>query len=134
MTASSPTPSSAAAAGRPRCSPGWRPPMRDSAAGSLADLAELLARVTERETLEEAPGKSGARIERVVIDGQRYVLKHMDPGSDWTIRASGSLRGASLTLWERGILARLPDCLNQPILAVAGEGTDGRGVRPRRPP
>ncbi len=71
-------------------------------AGGLADLNELLSGATERETLEEAPGKSGARIERVVIDGQRFVLKHMDPGSDWSIRASGSLRGASLLLWERG--------------------------------
>jgi hypothetical protein len=95
-------------------------------ADGLADLDELLAQVTERETLEEAPGKSGARIERVVIDGQRYVLKHLDPAGDWTVRASGSLRGASLTLWERGILARLPDCLNQPIVAVAVENTDAQ--------
>ncbi len=36
------------------------------------------------------------------------------------MRASGSLRGAPLELWERGILDRLPDCLNQPIVA-AGE-------------
>jgi hypothetical protein len=92
--------------------------------GGLADLDELLSGISERETLEEAPGKSGARIERVMIDGRRFVLKHMDPGSDWTIRASGSLRGASLLLWERGILAGLPDCLSQPIVAVAVEHTD----------
>ena len=57
--------------------------MRDADLASLSDLDELLAVVTERETLQEAPGKSGARIERVVIDGQRYVLKH------WTRAATG---------------------------------------------
>jgi hypothetical protein len=56
-----------------------------------------------------------------VIDGQAYVLKHLDLGRDWTMRASGCLRGAPLVLWERGILARLPGCLNQPIVAAAPE-------------
>jgi hypothetical protein len=69
--------------------------------------------------LAGVPGKSGARLERVVIGGQPYVLKHIDLAEDWTMRASGCLRGASLTLWERGILARLPDCFNQPIVGAA---------------
>ena len=46
------------------------------------------------------------------------MLKHLDLAGDWTMRASGSLRGAPLELWERGILDRLPDCLNQPIVAA----------------
>jgi Phosphotransferase enzyme family len=88
------------------------------------DVAELLADATERTSLAEAPGKSGARLERVVIGGQPYLLKHLDLADDWTMRASGCLRGAPLTLWERGILARLPDCFNQPIVgAVREEGT-----------
>jgi hypothetical protein len=69
--------------------------------------------------LAEAPGKSGAVLERVVIDGERYVLKRLDLADDWTMRAAGSLRGAPLELWERGILARLPSCFNQPIVAAA---------------
>ena len=84
-------------------------------------LAELLASATERTALDEVPGKSGATLERVVIDGQDYVLKHLDLTQDWTMRASGCLRGAPLVLWERGILARLPDCLNQPIVGAAPE-------------
>jgi len=84
-------------------------------------LADLLSGATERAGLDEAPGKSGATLERVVIDGQPYVLKHLDLAEDWTMRASGCLRGAPLVLWERGILARLPGCLNQPIVAAAPE-------------
>src|SRR5258707_15126942 len=37
------------------------------------------------------------------------------------MRARGALRGAPLELWERGILARLPDCFNQPIVGAAPE-------------
>ena len=61
------------------------------------ELADLLMGATERAGLDEAPGKSGASLERVVIDGQAYVLKHLDLGRDWTMRASGCLRGARST-------------------------------------
>jgi hypothetical protein len=99
-----------------------------SAAGPVfGDVAELLAGATERTALDGAPGKSGARLERVVIGGQPYVLKHLDLAVDWTVRAAGDLRGAPLTLWERGILARIPACFNQPIVGVAREEAAGPG-------
>jgi hypothetical protein len=91
----------------------------------FGDVSGLLAGASERAPLDDAPGKSGARLERVVIGGQRYVLKHLDLGADWTVRAAGDLRGAPLTLWERGILDRLPACFNQPIVAVARERGEG---------
>jgi hypothetical protein len=94
------------------------------APATFASVAELVAGATERTPLEGA-GKSGARLERVVIGGQRYVLKHLDLAEDWTMRASGCLRGAPLLAWERGLLARLPACFNQPIVGVAPE--DGAG-------
>ncbi len=82
------------------------------------ELARLLEGATERVTLDEAPGRSGARLERVVIGGQPYVLKHLDLAEDWTMRASGCLGGPPLALWQLGVLARLPDCFNQPIVGV----------------
>src|SRR5690242_17336679 len=135
MTVSCRTWSSVGVAGRPRCSPRWRRPVPDP-------LAELLANATERTGLDEVPGKSGASLERVVIDGQDYVLKHLDRSGDWTMRASGCLPGAPLILWERGILARLPGCLNQPIVAAAPgparvlpppHGRPARGILGLRP-
>ena len=89
-------------------------------------LADLLGDATERTVLDGAPGKSGARLERVVIGGQPFVLKRLSLADDWTMRASGSLRGAPLELWERGILARLPGCINQPIVAAVREPPDGQ--------
>ena len=93
-------------------------------------LAELLASATKREPVADAPGKSGAVLERLEIDGEPYVLKHLDLASDWTMRASGSLSGAPLELWERGILDQLPQCLNQPIVAAGREERSG-GARSR---
>jgi hypothetical protein len=91
-------------------------------------LVELLAAATKREPVGGAPGKSGAVLERLEIDGESYVLKHLDLANDWTMRASGSLCGPPLELWRRGILDRLPDCLNQPIVAARIE--PGTGARP----
>jgi len=92
----------------------------------FASVTELIAGATSRVSLTEGAGKSGARIERLVISGQPYVLKHLDLAQDWTMRASGCLRGAPLLAWERGLLARLPACFNQPIVGVAPEDGDGR--------
>ena len=94
----------------------------------FASVTDLIAGATERTSLTEGAGKSGARLERVVIGGQPYVLKHLDLAQDWTMRASGCLRGAPLLAWERGLLARLPACFNQPIVGVAPE--DGHGPAP----
>jgi Phosphotransferase enzyme family len=90
-----------------------------------ASVTDLIAGATERTSLTEGAGKSGARLERVVINGQPYVLKHLDLAEDWTMRASGCLRGAPLLAWERGLLARLPACFNQPIVGVAPEHGGG---------
>jgi hypothetical protein len=86
-----------------------------------ADLAGLLARATRWEEIESA-GKSGARLERLSIDDQPYVLKHLDLDRDWTMRAAGAIGGATSELWRRGLLGRLPSCINQPIVAVACQG------------
>ncbi len=90
-------------------------------------VAGLLASATRREAMADAPGKSGASLERLEIDGQAYVLKHLDLAADWTMRASGCLRGVPLELWECGVLDQLPSCLNQPIVGVIREGGTGTG-------
>jgi hypothetical protein len=96
------------------------------APSSPASVAELVAGATSRTSMTEGAGKSGARLERLVIGGQPYVLKHLDLTEDWTMRASGCLRGAPLVAWERGLLARLPACLNQPIVGVVPVAGAGR--------
>jgi hypothetical protein len=85
----------------------------------LASLDELLDGASDREVITDGAGKSGAVLERLRIGGERYVLKHLDRTRDWTMRAAGILDGASRLLWERGVLTDLPECFDQPIVAVA---------------
>ena len=81
---------------------------------------ELLADATDVTEIDSA-GKSGARLERASIDGEPYVVKYLDPAVDWTMRAAGVDGSATLELWRRGILDRLPESINQPIVGVAYE-------------
>lgn len=85
-------------------------------------IDDLLAGTVDREVID-SPGKSGAELVRVTIDGTPYVVKFLDPATDWTMRAAGVAGGPVLELWRRGVLDLLPDCLNQPIVGVGH--TDG---------
>jgi hypothetical protein len=82
-------------------------------------VEQLVARASERTPIEDGAGKSGATLERLTIDGESFVLKQLSRHDDWTMRAAGVLQGASLLIWQRGLLQRLPECLNQPIVAVS---------------
>jgi len=84
-----------------------------------ASVDDLLAGASEREPMADGAGKSGALLERVVIDGQRYVVKYLHLADDWTMRAAGDFTSATFTAWRKGLLARLPDCIDQPIFGVA---------------
>ena len=83
----------------------------------LGSADELLRGATDRTPLA-SNGKSGARLETVTLDGERYVVKHLD--DDWSLRAAAVPGVAVVEMWRRGILDRLPDCFDQPIIAVSG--------------
>ena len=55
----------------------------------------------------------------MTIDGEPYVVKHLDHDADWTLRVAGIPGSATVELWRRGVFDELPDCFNQPIVAVA---------------
>jgi len=94
---------------------------------AVADsVEELLVGASERQVIN-SPGVSGARLERVQIDGDPHVVKYIHRADDWTMRAAGDLRSTTYTVWSRGLLHRLPDCINQPIVALARDG-DGCAV------
>ena len=62
----------------------------------------LVDGASTREPMESSDSKSGARFERVTIDGDAFVLKHIDRGYDWIARQSGDLG----VLADRGLGAR----------------------------
>src|SRR3954454_19846931 len=85
----------------------------------IGSLDQVLASASEREPMTHTDSKSGARFERVTIDGEPFILKYLDIRDDWTMRATGQLEYAPVVLWERGLLDRLPRCFLQPIVEVA---------------
>ena len=93
--------------------------------GSVEDILDA---ATDVETLETA-GVSGARLERIHVDGTSLVVKRLDPAADWTMRALGDLSCYTVQLWERGILDRLPACIGQPVVAAGPDPTRPPGSR-----
>ncbi len=88
-------------------------------------LDDLLAAASSREKWEPDDTKSGARFERVVIDGERYVLKYQDCRDDWLLRATGDPGRRYVLLWERGLLDRLPPVIDHAVVACGFDGDVG---------
>jgi hypothetical protein len=91
----------------------------------VSAIDDLLAGATERAPLVADDGKSGVPVERVVIDGQRYIAKHMEVAGDWLARATGDFGLRQLLLWERGMYQRLPSCIDPVVVGVARDGRHG---------
>jgi hypothetical protein len=52
---------------------------------------ELLAGAESRQPVQTGDSKSGARFERVMIDGQPHMVKYLHVDDDWIMRSSGDL-------------------------------------------
>jgi hypothetical protein len=88
-------------------------------------VEELIAGASSRVPMESADSKSGARFERLVIDGERFVVKHVDRRDDWIMRQTGDLGCVPIVVWEAGLLDLAPDCIDHAIVGVARVGTGG---------
>ncbi|MBV8462471.1 MAG: hypothetical protein JO368_04205, partial [Acidimicrobiales bacterium] len=88
-------------------------------------LSVLLARAESRTPWQPDDTKSGARFERVRIDGESFVLKYQDPRDDWLLRAVGDPGVSYVRLWESGILGRVPPVIDHAVVAAAFDGTVG---------
>jgi hypothetical protein len=94
-----------------------------------SSIDELLAGATSRQPMAQgAESLSTATFERIVIDGDRYILKHLHCDDDWVMRATGDITCRPIELWRLGLLHALPDCLDHTVAGVAaGEGRHGWG-------
>jgi hypothetical protein len=89
---------------------------------------ELIAGATARAPLGGGDGKSGSRLERVVIDGEPFVLKHLHPDGDWTMRGFGDLGCRPVALWTSGLLDAVPPSIDHAVVGAAtGLGRNGWG-------
>ena len=86
--------------------------------GGVHGLEDWLAGATTCETLVTPDGKSGAVLERLVVDGEAYVLKHIRAEDDWIMRVTGDDGTWFLSLWTSGTLARLPPVVDTVVVDV----------------
>ena len=94
-----------------------------------SSVDDLLAGATRRETMLAADSKSGARFERVTIDGEPHVLKYLHVDDDWIMRSTGDLACRPVTVWRTGILDRVPSCIDHGVVGAAtGLGRNGWGA------
>ena len=89
---------------------------------------ELLTGVTAREPMKGAESLSTATFERVVIGGDRFVVKYLHCDEDWIMRATGDLTCRPALMWTSGLFDALPRCIDHTTVAVAtGLGRHGWG-------
>jgi hypothetical protein len=95
---------------------------------AAASLAELLQGATARRPLDAHDAKSGSALERLEIDGEPHVLKHLHPDDDWTMRGFGDLGCRPVAVWTSGILDALPPVIDHAVVgAVSGVGRNDWG-------
>lgn len=77
----------------------------------------------ERTVLSSHVGKSGAGLERLrFADGRSLIVKRIEPGTDFTVEATGGLPGREILLWRDGALDRLPDGVAHALVDAWVEG------------
>jgi hypothetical protein len=91
-----------------------------------ASVAELVAGASIRVPMTAVDSKSGARFERVVIDGDAFVLKHVDHRDDWIMRQTGDVGCVPVRVWESGVFDLLPACIDHTTVGAARQ--DGHGA------
>ena len=91
-----------------------------------AAVNDLLERVTDRVPIDGHDGRSGAHLERGVLDGRRVIVKTVDPGADLSLLLGGDPSGRERRLWADGVLDRLPPGTGHALIAAGW--TDGRLV------
>jgi hypothetical protein len=97
-------------------------PAEDGASGgSWGELpSALVDEVTERRPMPHA-GYSGASLERITLrDGTRLVLKHISPARSWAMRVTND-HGREAALWRSGLLDRVSDVIEDPVVLVEPE-------------
>src|SRR5205823_8735903 len=88
---------------------------------------ELLAGAELRQPMDKTVDSlSGSAFERVVMDGERHVVKYLGHDTDWLARALGDRDCFALTLWRAGLLAALPGSIDHTVVAMATDGASGR--------
>ena len=73
--------------------------------------------------------KSGSAFERVVIDGESLIVKHVHIDDDWTMRFNGDVGCHPAQVWRAGLMDVVPHRIDHGVIGVAtGLGRNGWGA------
>ena len=87
--------------------------------------ATLLDRTVHRLPLVGHDGRSGARLERIVLDdGTRLVVKRTSPAVDLVMRLNRAAVSREYELWRAGILDQLPAGVGHAVVGAWVDGDD----------
>ncbi len=90
---------------------------------------ELVAGASRREPWAPAASRSTTAFERVVIDGEPFLLKHLHLDDDFIGRTTGDIGCRPLRAWEAGLYDVAPDHIDHGVVGVAaGDGRNGWGT------
>jgi len=93
-----------------------------------ASIEELLDGARSRRPFLHSDSKSGAGFERVEIDGEPHILKHVHIDDDWTMRFFFETTCIPVDVWRHGLMDVLDGRIDHATVAVAsGLGRDGLG-------
>jgi hypothetical protein len=94
-----------------------------------SSVVELLDGVVERRPFSPDDARSSTQFEHVVVDGERFVLKHVHVDDDFTMRVSGDVGCRPLRVWAAGIMDAAPDLIDHAVVAAAkSDGRNGWGA------
>lgn len=89
---------------------------------------ELLARASQRAPFSTTDAKSGSRLERITVDGEPYIVKHVHVDDDWTMRCWGDVGPRPYLVVAHGLVDLLPERIDHATVAAARSGRNDWGA------
>ena len=103
--------------------------MTELAANRAAvDEHALLQHATSRTPFAPVDGLSGVPMERVVIDGERYIAKWLGRDLDWVSRVTSDTVCRPALMWELGLYDRVAPYVDPAVVGVSRDPASGRCV------
>jgi hypothetical protein len=94
-------------------------------AESVEELLDGAVRLGEHQTNES---RSSAAFEAVELDGERCIVKYVEPATDFMMRVSGDVDCRIRRVWASGLMDVAPDVIDHATLGAARWGHNGYGV------
>jgi len=103
--------------------------MTDMATRTLATSEyELLGAATSRSPMTVVDGLSNVPTERVVLDGERLVVKWFSYDTDWVMRFSDDHICRPVVLWETGLYDAISAFVDPAVVGACRDAETGRSA------